>query len=142
MRLFHQLTEEEQQAAVETAVGHILQDIIDGDITFETEDEPPTEELRKEQKALKAVIKKMQTLETYDEKFDLLVENEDVMDFAFGIAYELYKQYIYMEPQDRIMFPEDYMQDHECENCKTKRETEEKDQIEHQHHIKKKHNVN
>jgi len=118
--MFNQLSDDERERAIETCVGMVLEDIADNEIDLEMF----SGEDAGIRKTLEKAIKQVGKIEKPEDRIDVLLANQKVMDIAYNIATEMYKGFIYIEDIDRVMFPPDYQEEAECPHCKAEAEQE------------------
>lgn len=107
MRLFHQLSEQEQEASIH----HCLHMVLDDVITEGLQIDPETEGNEALVKALADAMEKVKATEDEAEKVRILMDDDtigqEIYDMAVSMAHGAY----YHDPDELVIFPEELLED-------------------------------
>jgi hypothetical protein len=102
MRLYHQLTEEEQHQAMHFCVDQVLGDLIDGNIELDLSEENATLNEK-----LQAALEHIKTLTLPEEKGDYLMNEPMISELVFDIVDDMTRQAYYHEPGEMVIYTSD-----------------------------------
>lgn len=105
MKLFHQLSEEERTAAVQSCLELIIKDMINGDFIFDaiTEDEIKIKE------KLSDAFTAIEEFETAEEKGEYLLADDEVLAISMQIGLDMARTAYYHDDMDLVIFTDDMM---------------------------------
>lgn len=105
MRLFHQLSEEEQLGAVHYCIPIVAENMLeDGSAPFEPETE---EDLAFHNKAAD-LLAQADALENIDEKIGFLLQDEDMSGMLHDVARDIAVSAFYHDLEELVIFPEHF----------------------------------
>lgn len=112
MKLFYQLTQEEQDDAVHYYTHVVVDDMISEGVNLD----PVTEDESELKEKLEEAIKHTKTLATNEEKTDYLFGNDEISKAIYDIALEMAKGAFYHSNDEMVVFIDELSCPDEMEN--------------------------
>lgn len=106
MRLYHQLTEEEQHQAFHFVIDVVIEDVIEGNIELDE-----TEENAELDKKLQAAREHVKTLPNTEDKGDYLLSDPLIQNFIFDVVDDMVRQAYYHDPGEIAIYTADLSTD-------------------------------
>jgi hypothetical protein len=100
MKLFYQLSESEQNNALQHCADIVIQDMIEEGIKLD----PITEEEERLKEKLEEAVKYIESIPAKEDKISHLLGDPVVSKAIYEIALEMAKSTFYMEPEELIIF--------------------------------------
>lgn len=101
MRLFYQLTEQDQNSALHYCADIVVEDLIEDGVKLE----PITKEDMDLKEKLDAAVAQMQMLSTREEKAGYLMSDAVVSKAIYEIALEMAKSAFYHDDEELVIYP-------------------------------------
>lgn len=111
MRLFYQLTEEEQKNAIDYCVNLILEDVLEGDLGITPENDEQEELVDH----ISDLLEKIEGLEI-NEKVNKILDDKKTFDFIYDVSFQMAQSAYYHEPEEMVIFPAFLEEDENEEN--------------------------
>jgi hypothetical protein len=100
MRLFNQLTHQEQDLVVNYNVSILLDQFVSGEFQFDT-----CENDCEHKSAFKEALTHIKTIEKEADKISYLLDDEETYDMILDMAIESSKNVFYMDEDDNVIYP-------------------------------------
>lgn len=107
MKLFHQLTPEQKDAAVHHCLEIVLRDMIENGIKLD----PQNDDEKDIKEALSSALDAVSHLPTTEEKMDALMENEDANHLMHEAAEEMARACYYPDREDMVVFQDELVEE-------------------------------
>lgn len=112
MKIFYQLTQEEQEDAIHYYTHMVVDDMISEGVNLD----PASEDEDELKETLEEAIKHIKTLATNEEKTDYLFGNDEISKAIYDIASEMAKGAYYHSSDEMVVFIDELSCPDEMEN--------------------------